>query len=263
MCYKVKLLSSGSISTAEKAAIAAINCHSSAATAKFYEKTDGAQIAFSGKGVFAKIRNPRSNCGGRREESDGGEDDIETIMGTQMGEEDGDDSGCWALEEFPPSPSALPALQSGKGGRKGQGEKEKLCELPPNARFGENHPIAWDTSALKVCWTDEEVRFIKMWCITAAERNPGITQITAKCLKAILADPEARKLFHHRHVFNSSRLRVGYDKALQKVKPEKRKQPVDNDDESDEEEWEGDDEEEEEEGEKEDQHTSKSKRKKP
>ena len=102
--------------------------------------------------------------------------------------------------------------------------------------------------------------FIKNWCEKEKTRNPIVINLAAKCLKAIKLDPNARMIFHHRHVLNSARLRSGYDKAFkEKTTGKKLKRNQDEEEEAAEEEeenqcpWTGEEESEESEEEDDDE----------
>lgn len=79
-------------------------------------------------------------------------------------------------------------------------------------KWGADHPDKNPTPT-KVTWSDSELEYIKEWQLNNVldGRNP-----IARCLNFIRDDSDARKIFHHHHVLNSARLRVGYNSSLKK-----------------------------------------------
>ena len=116
-----------------------------------------------------------------------------------------------------------------RGGRNGEGEEvgggaggggggQLLPGCPPPRakafKWGEDHPLgAVIDKKRRIVWTDEEVSYIGRWVAEDKKLNPGRGTIVARCLTAIKADPRARRIFHVHHVFDSARLRCGYDKS--------------------------------------------------
>ena len=84
--------------------------------------------------------------------------------------------------------------------------------------LGEDHPERGRDSKQRVVWSSAEVDYIAIWCTRDQELNPGKGTIVARCRKAILLDPAARRVFHPNHVIDSARLRTGYEKFLQRSK---------------------------------------------
>jgi hypothetical protein len=77
--------------------------------------------------------------------------------------------------------------------------------------YGAKHPNQ-NKDALRVAWSNEEIKIIGHWCDNALRTNPQWSStIVARCLTFISSNDEARQYFHPHHVEDSSRLRHGYD----------------------------------------------------
>ena len=87
---------------------------------------------------------------------------------------------------------------------------------PKPMTFGEDHPDREKSSKSRVMWTAAEVDYIAQWCTRDTELHPERGTLVARCRKAILQDPAARRIFHQNHVVDSARLRAGYDKFLKR-----------------------------------------------
>lgn len=74
--------------------------------------------------------------------------------------------------------------------------------------WGLDHPDGPERK--KARWTDAEVRYIGNWCEQQLRINPHHGTLAAACLKHIMADPAAQRIFHEIHVLDSARLRHGY-----------------------------------------------------
>jgi hypothetical protein len=59
----------------------------------------------------------------------------------------------------------------------------------------------------RIPWTQDEINFVGNWCKEHKDAN----NIVAKCLEYIRNDKEALEIFHPNHIFDSGRLRHGYD----------------------------------------------------
>lgn len=74
--------------------------------------------------------------------------------------------------------------------------------------WGQDHPDG--PNRKKARWTEAEVRYIGNWCEQQLRVNPHHGTLAAACLKHIMTDPAAQRIFHEIHVLDSGRLRHGY-----------------------------------------------------
>ncbi len=76
--------------------------------------------------------------------------------------------------------------------------------------WGTEHPDRYQTGRCR--WTHDEIDYLDSLAnaILAENRALYAGRLMSECLRRIRADPETRRIFHARHVFDSARLRGGY-----------------------------------------------------
>ena len=85
--------------------------------------------------------------------------------------------------------------------------------------YGSRHPDFGKDPKKKARWTSEETTYIGKFCTKLLKKHPQCHNVVAKCLDHILADKDCHAIFHPRHITDSSRLRVGWDKYQNGIKP--------------------------------------------
>jgi len=82
--------------------------------------------------------------------------------------------------------------------------------------WGLNHPDYGLALDKKARWSKAELNYIKRW-IKHDRANNSIHHHywrATRCLKQVRSDPEAKSIFHQRHILKSDRLRVGLETCL-------------------------------------------------
>ena len=81
--------------------------------------------------------------------------------------------------------------------------------------WGTEHPDRHRTAG-RCRWTVEEIDYLDTLATTILAENKKIYsgRLMSECLRRIRADKDARRIFHARHVFDSTRLRGGYRKYM-------------------------------------------------
>jgi hypothetical protein len=68
---------------------------------------------------------------------------------------------------------------------------------------------------MRASWTDFEIQTVGEWCEQNKIANPKwANNILSKCVKHIKSDPKLREHFHQLHIFDSGRLRHGWETYL-------------------------------------------------
>lgn len=84
---------------------------------------------------------------------------------------------------------------------------------PKQIDFGRRHPQYNDKITQKANWSHDELEWIRNWKLEYS----GTMQVH-RCRLAILDNPEARDIFHARHVLDNARLRDGFNKLTHQDK---------------------------------------------
>ena len=70
---------------------------------------------------------------------------------------------------------------------------------------------------MRASWTEFEIQTVGQWCEQNKIANPKWAKnILSKCVKHIKGDPKLREHFHQLHIFDSGRLRHGWEAYLSK-----------------------------------------------
>ena len=89
---------------------------------------------------------------------------------------------------------------------------------PTYAPWGAQHPDLGRDGKAK--WTEEEIQFLEDWSINdrnvASTFHSNTNNKYSRCLKAVKADLAAVKIFHPRHVADSTRIRGGFEALKRK-----------------------------------------------
>ena len=80
-------------------------------------------------------------------------------------------------------------------------------------KWGRDHPDGKvpANSNVRARWTDSELRYIERWC--TKHKSASMKDM----LECIRGDPDARNIFHARHVLKTDRLRAGHQAYLTKA----------------------------------------------
>ncbi len=78
------------------------------------------------------------------------------------------------------------------------------------SEWGRDHPD-FNSGKKRVRWTEHEILYIKIYCEKLIALNPERTNFAAACVKAVLADPAAKPIFHELHVRDNIKFRSGID----------------------------------------------------
>lgn len=79
--------------------------------------------------------------------------------------------------------------------------------------WGEDHPDRGCASTGHARWTPDEKSYVIQWL----DKQEHGSQLSVRCLRAIRADPNARRIFHPRHILDSTRLRDCIRRCLDKM----------------------------------------------
>ena len=82
--------------------------------------------------------------------------------------------------------------------------------------WGTQHPDYLKVRPKRVCWTEEELDYIRTWCVN--NNTVSVERLASRCLAFIHGDPLAVPIFHQHHILNSARLRNGYDAYVKRTK---------------------------------------------
>ena len=81
--------------------------------------------------------------------------------------------------------------------------------------WGTAHPYGMKTDVFKVTWSPAEIKYIgKTAEEIKSQQGSSPKRLCAQILRKIVDDPSARKIFHIHHVFDSTRIRSGYEAYL-------------------------------------------------
>jgi hypothetical protein len=83
-------------------------------------------------------------------------------------------------------------------------------------QYGASHPHIQKKTE-RAYWSDAEIGYVGSWCSKQRQRFPETNRILTKLLDHIRRTPKIHRIFHPRHVLNTSRLRQGlahYERRL-------------------------------------------------
>lgn len=88
-------------------------------------------------------------------------------------------------------------------------ENDWINERPQYADWGKGHPNQ-NPDAKRVQWSKDELSYISNWI----KKNKSTS--ASHCLKAIMTDTLCYEIFHINHILNSTRLRTGIERVVNK-----------------------------------------------
>jgi hypothetical protein len=199
-----QLEKAGKISKEARAAVSAINGHTSQVATNFYVHEDRiAEVSLARKALGPTVFNTDFNKLGPASP-------FSVVRQRKMGDET--DSSDEEKEGGRPKGPDTPAQDSHDDASLQWPTQDNLLA----ADWGKDHPD-YGKSLKKASWSCPEVGWVADFCENKVAGNPSAKKtIVAKCLKAIQKDPEAMRIFHANHVLNSSRLRTGYRLAMER-----------------------------------------------
>lgn len=86
-----------------------------------------------------------------------------------------------------------------------------------NSSWGKDHPDYTRSRDDRAQWTSDEIDYIANWIETSNLTNIKGNNVASRCLKHILKDNYARRIFHARHIINSGRFAHGVRVAFQQL----------------------------------------------
>ena len=200
------LLSTGEISSAERASVLSINGHTGATSAKFYQKRSLVKDVAAGISVHQKLLR-----------SDQVEISPEDSLRTKFHKRS-------LVEDVAIDVSAHPMLLCEEDV---ETSPEPSCRIMFDAidtndtpdhysgsvsGVGLLHPFFNETHARRVKWTGTEVNIVGTWIVNFLRLYPDCNCVISKCLSYILSDETVYPNFHPNHVMDSTRLRHGWEK---------------------------------------------------
>lgn len=193
------LLDDGAITTLQKHAISNVNGHDSQTTKDYYLKRsrlNDAQNSFEAFNIF---------------------DELHNVFDEEFSTSAASDDNITELDTQQSEPSA-PALSNQSSCLELLSIKSN--DLPPKGFIGCKHPyFNKSENQMRAPWTEYEIDFVGKWCETNIINNPTWSKsILSKCCKYIKTNPEIREHFHQLHIFDSGRLRHGWETYQKKKK---------------------------------------------
>ncbi len=202
------LLSTGDISSAERASVLSINGHTGATSAKYYQKRSLVEDAAAGISVHQKLLrsdqfeiSPEASLRTKLQKRSLVEDvaiDVPMLL-------------CEENVETSPEPSCRIMFDDAD---KNDSPDHYLFESISGSASGVGllHPFFNETHARRVKWTCTEVNIVGTWIVKFLRLYPDCNCVISKCLSYILSDETVYPNFHPNHVMDSSRLRYGWEK---------------------------------------------------
>ena len=213
-CFE-DLLDDGAISTVQRNAIQNVNGHSSQTMKDHYLKKSRRQDAENAFVAFNIYDNLNGVINTNLEVQDLDGDDLSSIFENEMESADKD---TWSemythndLTVCPTSDNILAAVH----------HSAVISETNMSSGVvGCKHPdFNKSENQMRASWTDFEIQTVGQWCEQNKIANPKWAKsILSKCVKHIKSDPKLREHFHQLHIFDSGRLRHGWEAYLSKKK---------------------------------------------
>ena len=216
-CFE-DLLDNGAISTAQRNAIQNVNGHSSQTMKDHYLKKSRRQDAENAFVAFNVYDDLNGIINENLEVSDLG-NDLNSFFENEMefaGMETLNDSQTQNdLAVYPISVVAANTTLAGVNQSEVISDTNMLSGV-----VGCKHPdYKKSEKQLRASWTDFEIQTVGQWCEQNKIVNPKWAKcILAKCVQHIKNDPKLREHFHEFHIFDSGRLRHGWEAYLNKKK---------------------------------------------
>jgi hypothetical protein len=212
----------GDITASQRASVSSINGHSSAVVKDYYLKVRTAKDVQNARDAVRAFNTPNAYIVPRGNENivrnnlenhyddmvvDEDDSDANTINDDSDANTINDDSDANAINDD----SDTNAINN---------DEEHLLggyQISEYADWGTEHPDYNKPVGSKANWSKGELSYIHNAAKEMIRSNPRKTNIVARILLKIKADPKALPLFHARHVLKSDRLRPGYKQIEDKL----------------------------------------------
>ena len=215
-----KLQLRGVITAEERASVMNINGHSSQVTKDYYVREERLEDVRNGCAAFRKLAGSVQLHTPENVEEDISSTAVGPAIHKDVIDYDFIECDTYTSSNFESHSSNRKILfeEDSNSGRVLSFEEEFGLNqdffLPAIVEFGGKHPNQ-NKDALRVTWSDAEVKIIGKWCDDNLSVHPNWkSTIVARCLNFINGSDEARPYFHPHHVTDSSRLRSGYEHYL-------------------------------------------------
>ena len=212
------LLSSGAISTAERASVLSINGHTGATSVKFYQKRSLVEDVAAGISVHQKLL--------RTEHVEMSPEASYQTMLQKRSLVENAAIGVSARQMLFCADDDKTSLEPSRRILFDAADENNIPDnyslgFPSDADSSVNissslvgtlHPFFSETHARRVKWTDTEVNIVGTWIVNYLKLYPDCNCVISKCLSYILSDTTVYPNFHPNHVMDSTRLRYGWEK---------------------------------------------------
>jgi hypothetical protein len=216
------LLSSGAISSAERASVLSINGHTGATSVKFYQKRSLVEDVAAGISVHQKLlrtehieMSPEASHQTMLQKRSLVENAAIGVSARQM-------LFCADDVKTSPEPSCRIMFDAADensipdnyslGFSSGGIPSVNISSSGGVSSVGIIHPSFNETHARRVKWTNTEVNIVGTWIVNYLKLYPDCNCVISKCLSYILSDTTVNPNFHPNHVMDSTRLRYGWEK---------------------------------------------------
>jgi hypothetical protein len=113
------------------------------------------------------------------------------------------------------SPEAERDCDQSNAEEEGMDDTTAITLMEPSTNWGTAHPYGMKTDVFKVTWSPAEIKYIgKTAEEIKSQQGNSPKRLCAQILRKIVDDPSAKKIFHIHHVFDSTRIRSGYEAYL-------------------------------------------------
>jgi hypothetical protein len=190
----------GDITASQRASVSSINGHSNAVVKNYYLKVRTAQDVQNARDAVRAFNTPNAYIGPRSNHYN-----LENHYDDMVVDEDDSDAN---------------AINDDSDANAINNDEEHLLggyQITEYADWGTEHPDYNKPVGSKANWSKGELSYIHNAAKEMIRSNPRKTNIVARILLKIKADPLAMPLFHARHVLKSDRLRPGYKQIEDKL----------------------------------------------
>ncbi len=203
----------GDITASQRASVSSINGHSSAVVKDYYLKVRTAKDVQNARDAVRAFNTPNAYIGPR-----GNENIIRNNLENHYDDMvvDEDDSDAHAINDD----SDANTISDDSDANAINNDEEHLLggyQITEYADWGTEHPDYDKPVGSKANWSKGELSYIHNAAKEMIRSHPRKTNIVARILLKIKADPLAMPLFHARHVLKSDRLRPGYKQIEDKL----------------------------------------------
>ena len=194
----------GDITASQRASVSSINGHSNAVVKNYYLKVRTAQDVQNARDAVRAFNTPNAYIV-PRDNANIVRYNLENHYDDMVVDEDVSDAN---------------AINDDSDANPMNNDEEHLLGANPiteYADWGTEHPDYNKPVGSKANWSKGELSYIHNAAKEMIRSNPRKTNIVARILLKIKADPKALPLFHARHVLKSVRLRPGYKQIEDKL----------------------------------------------